>query len=146
MWYNKIIFVCACCSFFFKGYIYLFLETGEGREEERKRNIHVWLPLACPLLGTWSTTQACAPTGNQTSSPLVRRPALSPLNHTSLVLHDVSLMFTTPPPHAIEVILSILCRCTHWGFTYVCNLPKATQERNTWGRSWPQTCALYKVG
>ena len=42
--------------------IYLFLETGEGREKER--NISVWLPLECSLLGTWPTTQAWALTGN----------------------------------------------------------------------------------
>ena len=38
----------------------LFPERGEGRE----RNINVWLPLTCPQLGTWPTTQACALTGN----------------------------------------------------------------------------------
>ena len=32
---------------------------------------------------TWPATQACALTGNQTGDPLVRRPALSPLSHTS---------------------------------------------------------------
>ena len=52
--------------FFFKDFIYLFLEKGEGRGKERKRNINVWLPLACPQLGTWPTTQACALTGNRT--------------------------------------------------------------------------------
>ena len=30
---------------------YLFLERGEGREKEKERNINVWLPLLCPLLG-----------------------------------------------------------------------------------------------
>ena len=55
----------------------LFIEKGERREKERERNISVWLPLRCPLLGTWPTTQACALTGNQTSDPLVYRPALS---------------------------------------------------------------------
>ena len=30
--------------FFKKYFVYLFLESGEGREEERKRNISVWLP------------------------------------------------------------------------------------------------------
>ena len=64
---------------FFKDFIYLFLE----REKERKRNINVWLPLIHPLLGTWSTTQACALTGNWTSDPLVCRLALNPLSHTS---------------------------------------------------------------
>ena len=45
---------------FFKDFIYLLLETGEGREKERERNINVWFPLARPLLGTWSATQAYA--------------------------------------------------------------------------------------
>ena len=49
---------------FFTYFIYLFLDRGEGREKERKRNINVWLPLACSLLGTWPATQACALTGN----------------------------------------------------------------------------------
>ena len=30
---------------------YLLLHEGEGREKERERNIHVWLPLACPPPG-----------------------------------------------------------------------------------------------
>ena len=46
----------------FKDFIHLFLERGREREE-RKRNINVWLPLVCPLPGTWPKTQACALTG-----------------------------------------------------------------------------------
>ena len=53
----------------------------EGRE--RERNINVWLPLALPLLGTWPTTQACAPTGNRIGDPSDCRSALSPLSPTS---------------------------------------------------------------
>ena len=53
--------------------MYLFLERGEVREKERKRNINVWLCLACPPLGTWPATQPCALTGNWTSDPLVHR-------------------------------------------------------------------------
>ena len=68
---------------FFKDFMYLFLERGEGREKERKKNIHVWLPFTRPPLGTWLTTQACVLTGNWTSEPLVHRPALYPLSHTS---------------------------------------------------------------
>ena len=34
---------------FFKAFIYLFLERGERKEKERKRNINVWLPLERPL-------------------------------------------------------------------------------------------------
>ena len=66
-----------------KIFIYLFLERGEGKEKERERNINVWVPLTCPLLGTWPTTQACALTGNQTSDLLVHKPVLNPLSHTS---------------------------------------------------------------
>ena len=69
--------------FFNKDFIYLFLDRGEGREKERERNISVWLPLVHPLLGTWPATQACALTGNRTCNPLVLRPALSPLSHSS---------------------------------------------------------------
>ena len=63
--------------------MYLFLERGEKRENKRERNINVWLPLVCPLLGTWPVTQACALTGNRTGDPLVRRPAFNPLTDTS---------------------------------------------------------------
>ena len=49
----------------------------------RERNINVWLPLEYPLLGTWPTTQAGALNGNGTCDPLVGRPALNPLSHTS---------------------------------------------------------------
>ena len=61
----------------------LFLEWGEEREKEKERNTNVWLPLTCPLLGTWPPTQSCALTGNQTSDPLVHRLALNPGSHTS---------------------------------------------------------------
>ena len=54
---------------FLKKRFYLFIFRERGREgERRERNISVWLPLVCPLLGTWPTTQACALTGNQTGS------------------------------------------------------------------------------
>ena len=45
---------------FKKDFIYLFFGEGKGRQKERKRNINVWLPLTCPLLGTWPSTQASA--------------------------------------------------------------------------------------
>ena len=43
----------------------------------------MWLSLIRPLLGIWPATQACALTGNWTGDPLVLRPALNPLSHTS---------------------------------------------------------------
>ena len=57
----------------------LFLEREERKEKERERNV-MWLPLTCPLLGTWPTSQACAPIGNLTSDPLVPRSMLNPLS------------------------------------------------------------------
>ena len=76
------IYSAVCSKNFFKRF-YLFLERGKGREKERERNIYVWLPLACPLLGTWPATQVCAQTGNQTGDPLVHSPELNPLSHTN---------------------------------------------------------------
>ena len=61
--------------YFFKDFIYLFLERGE----ERERNVIVWLPLMYPLLGTGPATQVCALTGNQTNDPLLCSLALNPL-------------------------------------------------------------------
>ena len=72
-----------CTSNIFKDFIYLFLQRREGKEKERERNISVWLPLVHPLLRTWPTTQSCALTGNQIGDPLVHRPALNLLSHTS---------------------------------------------------------------
>ena len=61
---------------------FYFIFRQRGREEERERNISVWLPLTLPLLGTWPTTQACALTGNRTNDPLVCRLVFNPLSHT----------------------------------------------------------------
>ena len=81
----RILWCNVLCSglFLFKYFIYLFLDRGERREKERKRNIIVWLPLTHSLLGTWPATQACALTGNRTGDPLVRKPVLNSLSHTS---------------------------------------------------------------
>ena len=69
--------------FFFSFRFDLFTFRQRGREGEREgENINVWLPLTNPLLEIWET-QACAPTENQTCEPLVHRPALNPLSHTS---------------------------------------------------------------
>ena len=70
------------CIFLLKRF-YLFLERGEGREEEKERNLNVWLLLTHPQPGTRPTTQACVLTRNQTHDPLVHRLALNPLSHTN---------------------------------------------------------------
>ena len=67
--------------FFVRFYLFIFKER--GRAGDMERNINVWLPLACPQLGTWPSTQACAVTGNWTYNSLVHRLALNPLNHIS---------------------------------------------------------------
>ena len=63
-------------------FIYLFIFGKRGKEGERERNINVWLPLACPRLGTWPVTQACALTGSRTGDLLLHRPTPNPLSHT----------------------------------------------------------------
>ena len=63
--------------------VILFVDRGREGEREGEKNINVCLPLKHSLLGTWLKTQACALTGNQTRNPLVCRPALNPLSHTS---------------------------------------------------------------
>ena len=73
----------------FKILLFLEKERGEGREKGMERNINVWFPLECPLLGTWPTTQACALTGNQTGDPLFHRLVLNPLSLTSQCKIDI---------------------------------------------------------
>ena len=68
-------------TYFLKKILFIFREGKQGRKKER--NINVWFPLMRPLLGIWLATQVCALTGNQTGNPLVHRPALNPLSHTS---------------------------------------------------------------
>ena len=76
--------LCRYHTGFFKDFIYLFLEKGEGKEKERESNINVAGCLSCaPPHGTWPATQACALTGNQTRNPLVCRPLLNQLSYAS---------------------------------------------------------------
>ena len=64
-------------------FIYLFLDR-VGRKGEKEGEKHQCVVAShAPLLGTWPETQACALTGNQTGDPLVYKPALNPLSHTS---------------------------------------------------------------
>ena len=65
------------------GFSFYELESKTEGKGGRERNINVWLPLARALLGTWLETQACALTGTRTGDPLVHRPPLNPLSHTS---------------------------------------------------------------
>ena len=60
LWFYKKYVYQSFIYLFFKDFTYLFLERGVGKEKQRERNISVWLPVVCPLLGTWPATQACA--------------------------------------------------------------------------------------
>ena len=82
-WPEKVRTLGELCLFFLEILFMLFLHRGEGREKERERNISGWLPLMCPLLGTWPEThRKCVLTGNRTRDPVVRRPVLNPLSRT----------------------------------------------------------------
>ena len=74
--------------FFIKILFIHFQRNGKGGRKQGRETLmcerHIdWLPLTHPEPGTRPATQACALTGNQTTDPLVRRPALNPLSHTS---------------------------------------------------------------
>ena len=83
------------------------------REREgRERNINVWLPLTCSLLGTWPATEACALTGNQTSHPLVHRPVLNPLSHTSqgcFIFSLPSIMCVNFCKASLKCLITLYC-------------------------------------
>ena len=53
------------------------------REEERERNINVWLPLVHPLIGDLACNPGMRPDWESNQRPFGYRWALSPLSHTS---------------------------------------------------------------
>ena len=61
-------------------YSFIFRE----REKEGERNISVWLPLTCPLLGTWPATQALTELNWR---PFGSQAVFNPLSHTSQGLY-----------------------------------------------------------
>ena len=79
--HNEGMLVCSNGSWGFFLRFYLFLGRGRGRK--RERNTHVWLPITCPLLGTWPTTQACALQWESNSRPFDSQADTQPLSHTS---------------------------------------------------------------
>ena len=77
---------------FKKRFVYLLLQREDERKKERESKCVV---TSCsPPLGTWPTTQAHALTGDQTSDPLVHRPVLNPLGHTSQGKKEKVVTFT----------------------------------------------------
>ena len=79
---------------FFKDFIFLFLERGEGKVIESKRNINVWLPLKHPQLG--------APPGPQpTHEPW---PGIEPA--TLLFSSQHSVHWATPAFYSVSYFAS----------------------------------------
>ena len=72
-------------------YLFLFLDRGKEKEKRRRETSMCGCLLREPHK-TWSATQACALTGNQTSDPLVHRLALNPLSHTSQGSRNFNLL------------------------------------------------------
>ena len=70
-------------NYFFKDFIYSLLDRGEEKKKERERNITVWLPLKCPILGTWPTTQVCALDWKSNWQHFGSQPTLNPVSYTS---------------------------------------------------------------
>ena len=63
-------------QFFKRFYLRIFREEKEGKHQ-------CVVASSAHSTGDWLKTQACALTGNWTSDPLVHRPVLNPLSHTS---------------------------------------------------------------
>ena len=107
--------VLRCSIFFFK--IYLFLDR--GREEERERNINVWLPLTWPPPGTQPATQACALPGNWTGDPLVPSPCSI---HWAIPARTDFLFFSNKIRDQNFFAVAILLKEFKWPNSVVTNL------------------------
>ena len=67
---------------FFKDFIYLYLERGEGREKERERNISVFASHVAPS-GHLARTPGMCPDWESNQQHLDSQPMLNPLSYTS---------------------------------------------------------------
>ena len=57
-------------TFFFKDFMYLFLDRGEGREKVRERNINVCFPFVCPTPGNLAHNSGMCPDRESNQRPL----------------------------------------------------------------------------
>ena len=69
--------------YFLRLLIYLFLDRGEGREKEKKRNITVWLPLAYPAPGNLACNSGVCPDWESNQEPFGWQAGAQSLRHTS---------------------------------------------------------------
>ena len=88
------------------------------------------LPLSHPQLGTWPTTQACAPTRNRTSDCLVRRPG-SQASAQSTEPHQPGLKILFKRECALEAVCALLWAVTHDGkaLMAVVGKPQCPEQR-----------------
>ena len=70
-----------CVGFFFLKILFIFERGREGEREGEKHQCVVTPPMT-PTRDL-AATQACTPIRNRTGNPLVHRPVLNPLSHTS---------------------------------------------------------------
>ena len=75
---------------------------GEKEEEKHQCMVASHTPPTGDL--TWSATQVCSLTGNQTGDSLVRRPVLNPVSHTS---QGLGLPKDTPSKPSLPVGLRL---------------------------------------
>ena len=91
--------------YFFKDFIYLFLDRGEGKEKEAS----MCSCLSCvPYWGPGAQLRHVPLTGYRTGDPSVHRPALNPLSHTSQGQNS-NIFFT---------LKSCLYHLVFWGFIF----------------------------
>ena len=97
-------FILFFIYFYFKRF-YLFIFREKRREGEREGEKHQCVATShAPSTGDLAYNPACAVTGNQTRDPLVRRPALNSLSHTSqglfhflnYIVYDITVVLFFP--------------------------------------------------
>ena len=76
------IYLIYLSSIFFRFHLFIFRQRGREEDREREKHQCVVASRVTPT-GYWPKTQACALTGDPTSDPLVCKPVLNSLSHTS---------------------------------------------------------------
>ena len=99
----------------------------------------MWLLLAHPLLGTWPITQACTLTGNQTGDPLVHRPTLNPLSHTSQGTMDLFKVYKSVAVSAFTELYV----CHHHQFQNITRGPR--RELAPFAVTWQPLAAVHRL-
>ena len=92
--FNNWILIQWYHSFFKKDFISSVLDRGEGRVEERERNINVWLSHAPPSGGDLAQNPGMCPDWESNQWPFGLQAGLSPLSHTILGNNSILIIKT----------------------------------------------------